>query len=70
MAAEYAELARLCRDPACKAQTFWFCPGCRKQEGGEGGAGHYCLAKGRNCFAKHHRKLRRTPADECEQCEE
>ena len=61
---EYGELARLCRD--CGTLTFWFCPGCRKSEGGEGGAGHYCLAKMRNCFAKHHRKLRRT----CAECEE
>lgn len=45
------------------AQTFWFCPGCRKGEGGEGGAGHYCLSKSRNCYAKHHLKLRRTCAE-------
>ena len=51
---EYAGSAQLCR--ACKTSTFWFCPGCRQAEGGEGGAGFYCLSKNRSCYKDNHRK--------------
>ena len=57
---EYAGSAQLCR--ACKTSTFWFCPGCRQAEGGEGGAGFYCLSKNRSCYKDNHRKRCRTHA--------
>lgn len=55
---DYAEKHQRCR--CCGTLTNWFCPGCRKMDGDDGGAGFYCLAKGRNCMAVNHRKRRRT----------
>lgn len=55
---DYAGKPQRCR--CCGQETHWFCPGCRKLDGGQGGAGYYCLGKHRNCFAQNHRKRRRT----------
>ena len=63
---EFAETRQRCQQAGCDQLSFSFCPGCRKSAGGAGGAGFYCLGKHRNCFAAHHRKLRRT----CVECDE
>ena len=55
-----------CRDPECRKLTSVFCPGCRKAEGGKGGAGFYCFLAGkncRNCLLKHHLKCAHTHAE-------
>ena len=55
---DYAEKKQNCR--SCGKDTFWFCPGCAKDDDCGPGSGFYCLGKHRNCFADNHFKRRRT----------
>ena len=63
---EFADGQQRCRREGCGKHISTYCPGCAKDEPCGAASGFYCMVKGRNCMAMHHRKRARTHAPDDE----